>query len=234
MGVKIVGWPLIISAAIALIGIDETRKANEEAAQKQEQAARNNVQFLSEAGEQGQEIIAEEAKRALEAASGAPGAAIDPLRPFADVGLDAFLAAQDRIVSGASAGGINESIVAASKGFQDGLEVSSAVNRELNKQAGFTGERITPQVNEALLALGGRGLAAAGDISGIETRAGQREADILTRGAAGEASALIGQTPQISSEVRTAETARLLSDVAPRQQRVQSLEQLAALAGRMS
>jgi hypothetical protein len=226
----------VVGAITSIAGVSSQRSAAKRAAEGQQRAAIENVQFLQEQGRAGAGLIGESAAEAAQRAALIPGAAISQIQPFQQAGTDAFQTAQQQILTGsADAGGIGRSVAGAAGGVQiPGQAQSDVVQREMQRQAGLLGQGVAPQVQQSLLGLGRQGLAAAGDVAGITTRAGQRLGDIGAQATSQQATALIGQLPQISQQITSAGEAQLLGQLAGGQARTQTIEQLARLAGRVS
>jgi hypothetical protein len=228
-----------IGAALAfgtqIFGISEGRRAQKKAARDALRTARENAEFIQEQGRLGQQAIAESAEEAIARARGIPQAAISQIQPFQEVGTEAFLDAQRRILGGETGGGIAQSVAGAAGGaLVPGQQLSPAVQAELQRQAGFIGESVAPQVSQQLLGLGGVGLGAAGDVAGITTRGAQRIGDIGAQAGAQQATALIGQVPQIAQQLQIGGEARLLGDISGQQAQTRTIEQLARLGGRLA
>lgn len=225
----------VASAVIGIGGIAESRSARQGAAAGQEAAAIGGAEFLEEQGRLGQEAIAASAQEAQARLQGVPEQAIAQIQPFQQAGTQAFRSAQQRILGGETGGGISEAVANAARGVNiPGQQFSPVVQREMARQGGLLGQAIAPQVSQQLLGLGRVGLGAAGDVAGITTRGAQRVGDIQAQSGAQQASALVGQTPQIAQQLQIGGEARLLGQLSGQQADVQTIEQLARLGGRLS
>lgn len=227
-----------VGIGAGLFSANEQRRAQEKAASKQEQAAIQNVQFLREQGQRAQQLIGESAQRATERASQIRAAAQDPLSQIATIGGQAFGQARRDILSGrqAAPSPLAQQIAQQSIGAvtaRPGFNLTAPVRAELERQAGLTGQAVQAATQPSVLGLGRLGAAAAGDISGILQRQGARLGDIERQAAAQQASALVGQVPQIASQIQTGEEARILGAIPGQQFRTTAAEQLARLAGRV-
>jgi hypothetical protein len=224
-----------LQIGLNIYGISEGRRASKKAAEQSAAAAAANARFLQEQGRLGQQAIAGSAEEAIARAHGIPDAAIAQIRPFQEAGGQAFREAQARILGGQTDGGISDAVRMAALGANvPGQQVSPVVQAELERQAGITGAAVAPDVSRQLLGLGTQGLGATGDVAGIMTRGGERIGDIMAQSGAQQASALIGQVPQIAQQIQAGGEARLLGDISGARADAATFEQLARLGGRLS
>lgn len=224
-----------IGVGVGIIGAERQEEAQKKAARGIERTAIENVRFLEEQGQLGREFIQAAAQEAGEVIDLTGQRALAPIQRFGEVGGQAFDIAQQNILGGISQSPLGQSIQRA--GLQaatvPGFDLTSPVRRELTRRSRLTGESLQPAFNQQLLGIGRIGVGAAGDIAGIETRRAELAGDITRQAAAQQASALIGQVPQIAQQLQTGQEARLLSDISGQQFQTGVAEQAAQLAGRV-
>lgn len=223
----------VASGVLGGIGILGQGQASRSAAEGANRAAQENIAFLSRAGQAGAEDIATGARLGVEASQGILGA-IDPIQGFADVGTQGFTTARESILSGRTGSPLTDVISSAGVRAAERFgPLSGPVRRDLIRRSRLTAEQATPGFNQALLGFGQEvGVGGQADISGLRLRQADVAGDILRQAATQEASALIGQAPNIAQQIETGQTARALGQASTRRTVGQGAELIANLAGR--
>jgi hypothetical protein len=228
---------LAVIGTVASVGSAvENRNARRSAARGQEQARIEGVELLTEAGRQGEQDLLEAETGARDRAAQGGTAAIEQIQPFAAGAAGQFAGAKNQILSNTGNAGIQGSIRDASLSAADPniFDLSGPVGQESVRQADISASGAMPHFNQSALTSSLQGLAATGDIAGINQRDLNLQSQIVGAGAAGRASALIGSVPQLADLSAGATEARLLGSVAGQQGNSNIAEQLARLAGRVT
>lgn len=220
----------VISTGVGMLG---QQKAGQAAAAGQVAAAEANIAFLEQSGQEG---AADIARRELEAIKASERAltGIEPIQRFADIGTQGFQTAQQRILSGDAGSPISRAVAAGGVRAAEALSPSTGpVRRAIIRRARLGGESLEPQFNQALLGFGQQaGLGGVSDISGIQLRQAETAGDIALQSGAGQASALIGQAPQVAQAIQSGQEGRALGQAAQAQFQTGAAENIAALIGR--
>lgn len=226
----------ILTTGAQLKGQQDIKRAQQSAASQQAEAAAKAAQLLKEQGRMAEADIAEASAESARRVSLGIEEARGEIQPFTEAAAG-FDVAKGLIMGGGAAGGpLAESIRQASLGgaASPAFDISGdPIQREIQRQAGLSVSAATPEITGALLAQGQQGIGAIGDVARIGQRGFESLADIATGGAAGRASALIGQAPQLQQLATSQQEARLLSDIAGQQAQTATGETLARLAGRV-
>jgi len=225
----------VVGAAVAVKSARDAKKARESAAKDQERAAIQSAKQLKTATRSGELDILQAQKEAAQRIALGTTEAESRLQPFLEPGIQAQQLATDQILGGAPiSGGIADVVrEAALAGVDPRIFATEGIQPELARQADLAVSGITPDINQSLLALGGQGIATAGDIGAIRSRGLESLADIAGGTGAQRASLLVGTGGQLQELGGSAREARLLGDVAGQQFRTSAAESLAGLAGRI-
>lgn len=223
------------TAAVAYQGQKDAKNARERAAAGQEQANIESASFLANQGAKSfQDIM--DAKGMAESEFINPNT--DPARvinPFVE-GIGGLDAARSLIAGEEFAGPAADSIRQASidatlsPALMTGSDV---VQNEISRLGDVQASAQAPAAINALLSQGRQGLAALGDVQGINRRGFESISDIKQAAGAAGASALIGQSSQLGQLAQGAQEARILGDIAGQQGRAQNIETIAGLAGQV-
>ena len=227
---------LIVSTGLAIKGQQDVKRARQEAAAGQAEAAERSAEILEREGRAAEADIARSSAEAARRIASGIEEARAPIQPFTEA-AKGFDAAQGLIMDGGPIGGpLAESIGGAAMAGGAGQAfagLGSPIEQEKLRQSQLAVSGATPALTGALLTQGQQGISALGDIARIGQRGLETQADIATGGAAGRASALIGQAPQLQQLQTAQQEARLLGGIAGQQAQAQTAEQLARLAGRV-
>ena len=238
----------VVGAVVAVGSAVDSRNQRKKAAKGQERARIESAEQLAAASAGAEQDIARGADRALGELEGANAGA--GLQPFADVGSTAFNQFQDQALTGQGNEGFEALIRNASNkpleregifNIRDG-DTNSYLKRlgygddpilgEISRQSNIAASAANPDFMNALQVAAQQGIAATGDIAGINARGLERQGDIQQSQAAARASALVGANPQLAQLASGANQARLLGKVGGQNAITGGIEQLAQIAGR--
>jgi hypothetical protein len=225
----------VIGTVVGLKGQRDVKKAQQRAANDQRQAALENANMLDRSGRQAEADILRQNAAALQAAGQAAVEAEEPIAAFADTG--AFQQSFDDIIGNLPISGpLADSIRQASTDFvksRPEFNITGPVSKALEREGDLAVGAATEGFRDAMLGQAQQEIAATGDISQIRQRGLGRLADIAGGAATQRASALIGQTPQLTQLATGASEARLLGDVAGQRFRTGAAETIARGAGQV-
>lgn len=204
----------VIGLAATIYSSYQQQEAQDEAAKTMDRLAAQNVNYIAEMGAAGVNEIRAALERAYEYD---PTVAVRRIRPYEEVGREAFDMASQKILEGISESPYTQAISQAGQksisGRPEFQNLSPAVQEAVRAQSGYTGEGYGPGMNKALLSLGKTGLTAAGDIGGITMRGAELAGDLQRQAAAQQSAALLGQVGPTLRQMQTGTEARLLSDI---------------------
>lgn len=224
---------VVATVGAAAYNANRQRRAARDAAQQQEEAQEQSAEQLAQASAAAEQDIAQGAERALEELATVDAGA--GLQPFAQTGTEAFNQLQNQILSGQGNEGIARLVRSASTDALNRpgvFNLRGPIQDEVARQADLAASAAQPQFRQALLPAAQQGIAAVGDIAGIDARALERQGDIQQAQAAARASALVGANPQLAQLASGAQQARLLGQVGGQRAVTTGLEQIARIAGR--
>lgn len=226
----------VISAGLAIKGSQDVAAARRTAAAGQAEAAARSAEILEREGRAAEADIARSSAEAARRVAMGIEEARAPIQPFTEA-AGGYDVAKGLIMGGGAIGGpLAESIGGAAMAGGAGQAfagLGSPIEQEKLRQSQLAVSGATPALTGALLTQGQQGISALGDVARIGQRGFETQADIATGAAAGRASALIGQAPQLQQLQTAQQEARLLGGIAGQQAQTQTAEQLARLAGRL-
>ena len=206
-----------VGAGASVYGAVSSKKASDKAASRHRDAASQNVRFLQQQGARGATAVRLASEEAMQVSRDIPKHAIDPLRPFVDIGGQAFNLGREQVLSGGGSDPFRRAIAEGGREAVRGSAInpySGDVQRGVQKHTATMGQRYDPFVRQQLLGLGtGVGFGTARDIAGILGRGKERLGNIERGQKIQEASALIGQVPEISAQMQSGQEARLLGEI---------------------
>lgn len=225
----------VVATTAGIAGSQKQAKAAKKAAKGQEQAAIESAQFLADQGQRGQEAIRQAGIDAATTAGGIAQGAIDPLQRFAEAGRTGFDQFAQNTMTGGTSGfeQLMGNVSGAGLSAVGNQNLPPAMQAELARKAGISGQAAGRAMQSPLQSLAGMGVATAGDIAGIQGRSADRLADIATQTAAGRSAALVGAAPAAQQALLGAGEARQLGNFANQRFNTQALESLSRLAGEL-
>ena len=159
------------------------------------------------------------------------------MQPQVESGQEAFGQAAGLTIGGQPlTGPLADSLAAAGNQAinQRMFDTSGPVGNELARQSDINTSGLSRDHIANLLQHGQLGLAAAGDSSSINNRAGNNIGNLFQQGGSQRASALVGSAPQLQQLSESAMDASLLSSAAGQQFKTGAAESLAGLAGNLT
>lgn len=225
----------VVSVAATAYSVNQTKKAQQSAANQQQEAAAQSADLIASAGAAGEkDILAAQQAAANEIRLGAAEAQ-GHIEPYA-AAAPALDQAKALTMSGASVGGgIGEAIqdAALQAGNKFPVGSSPVMQNAINDQAGLAVSAATPAITANLMNQGNLGLGALSDIAAIRQRGFNSLSDLASSSSTGRASTLVGQTPGLLQLANAGGEARMLSQIASTNAKARAGKSLAKLAGGM-
>jgi hypothetical protein len=226
----------LAGAGVAVKGQRDAKKAAQNAADDQRRAAIESAEVLGEASREAVGDIQSGEDAAIAAIARGNKKARGYLDPTIDSGQAAFRMADNLSLDGSPLTGplANSLLDAGNNSINERIyDTSGPVGNELVRQGDINVSGLSKDYIDNLIQHSQLGLAAAGDSSAINSRAGNNIGDIFQQGGSQRASALVGANPQLQQLSESAMDASLLSSAAGQKFKTGAVESLAGLAGQI-
>ena len=226
----------VVGTVAGIAGAKKSRDAAKDAADDVEDANRLSATQLAAAGKAGRNDIRAGARDAEHAIKQASIGAGDRIYYDAENGKRDYDMYQSAVLNDSGLPtALGDAIANAGTGAVNSnvYDINPALREEINRQGKIAASSYEPTYRNTLLSRANTGVSAVNDFTGIKSREQKNLAKIAAGEGAQTASALIGQTSLLQQLGQGATEARALGNVASNNFKVDTVNNLASLAGQI-